>query len=198
MAVRIIDDAAEQLAAATIRMADAAHRLAMEVRQSTVPTSVFQHDPFILAAPCWRRRVILELPPEPPPRPTREQLEKAERERIMAIRTVEASAAPQRLFIRGGISSKQDYVDLLQALNSADKSKAFVVDMDPKAWVKQDGSAMDKPEVTFANSLRRRFDASGLPVTAYMSGTMQVTVRRLTAIELKEREAGKGKRKGKK
>ena len=127
-------------------------------------------------------------------RPTREQLEKRDRERIMAIRTVEAAAAPQRLFVRGGISSKQDYIDLLGALNNADKTKAFIVDMDPKAWVKSDGSPIDKPEVVFANSLRRRFDMSGLPVTAYMSGTMQITVRRLTPIELKEREAGKGKR----
>lgn len=113
----------------------------------------------------------------------------------MPIRTVLATAAPARLFVRGGISSKQDYIDLLSALGTAKPDQAFIVDMDPAAWVGSDGKPMDKPEVLFANSLRRRFEASALPITAYMSGKLQITVRRLTAIEQKERAAGKGKRK---
>lgn len=114
----------------------------------------------------------------------------------MAIRTVSATAAPARLFVRGGISSKQDYIDILSALNTEkDASKAFIVDMDPKAWVKSDGTPIPKPEVVFANSLRRRFEASGLAITAYMSGSNQITVRRLTPLEIKEREASARKRK---
>lgn len=117
-----------------------------------------------------------------------------DKETIMAIRTVEATQAPARLFKRGGISSKQDYIDLLAALNNAKPNQAFIVDMDPKDWVDDKGAPMSKPEVTFANSLRRRFEAGGLAITAYMSGKNQITVRRLTALEIKELEAGKGKR----
>lgn len=108
----------------------------------------------------------------------------------MAIRTVEASAAPARLFKRGGISSKQDYIDLLTALNNAKPNQAFIVDMDPKSW-----EGINKPEVTFANSLRRRFEQGAIAVTAYMSGQYQVTVRRFTALELKERDASANRRK---
>lgn len=115
--------------------------------------------------------------------------------KLMAVQTVPAASAPARLFVRGGISSKSDYIDLLNAVNqSKDPNVAFVVDMDPKAWVKPDGSVLDKPEVVFANSLRRRFEASALPITAYMSGNMQITVRRLSALEQKEKAAGKGTR----
>lgn len=114
----------------------------------------------------------------------------------MAIRTVEASKAPARLHVRGGISSKSDYVEVLSALNNLKADQAIVVTMDPKAWVKEDGTTpMDKAEVIFANSLRRRFEAAALTITAYQSGKGEITVRRLTAMEIKERQAGKGKRK---
>lgn len=113
----------------------------------------------------------------------------------MAIRTVVATAAPPRLYVRGGISSKNDYVELLTALGTAKPDQALIVDMELKDWVNSEGTPLDKPEVLFANSLRRRFEMSGLAVTAYMSGKAQVTVRRLTALEQKERAAGKGRRK---
>lgn len=166
-------------------------------------SKLYAVDPFLqFSCPCWMTRVsfmiaewegsIINM------RPTRQQLEKRDKDKIMAIRTVAAAQAPARLFIRGGISSKQDYIDILQALGSLKADQAAIVDMDAKAWVKSDGSGpMDKPEVTFANSLRRRFEQGGLNITAYQSGTMQVTVRRLTALEIKEKEAGKGKRKKK-
>lgn len=113
----------------------------------------------------------------------------------MPVKVIDVTKAPARMFVRGGISSKSDYVELLGVLNTLKPDQAATVDMDPKAWVKEDGTTpMDKPEITFANSLRRRFEASGLPITAYMSGKLQVTVRRLTALEIKERQAGKGKR----
>lgn len=149
-------------------------------------------DPFLeFTCPCWMTRVWFMLPPET----INTKNVPKEKVQIMPIRTVEATKAPARMFVRGGISSKSDYVELLAALNNLKPDQAAVVDMDPKSWVKEDGTPMDKPEITFANSLRRRFEASGLQVTAYMSGKMQITVRRLTPLELKEKQAGKGKRK---
>jgi hypothetical protein len=145
-------------------------------------------DPFQLAVPCYMRRVYHQLPPET--LTTVVRLTPEQELHLMAIRTVEATAAPARLFKRGGISSKQDYIELLAALNGAKPTQAFIVDMDKAAW---DG--VKKPEVTFANNLRRRFEATGVPITAYMSAPYQITVRRLTALEQKEREAGKGRRK---
>jgi hypothetical protein len=146
-------------------------------------------DPFQLAVPCYIRRVYHQLPPETQTTVVRltpfEELKK-----LMAIRTVEATAAPARLFKRGGISSKADYIELLAALNTAKPTQAFIVDMDRAAW-----EGVNKPEVAFANNLRRRFEVMGVPITAYMSAPFQITVRRLTALEQKEREAGKGKRK---
>lgn len=154
---------------------------------------VRSYDPFQLSA-LRLHQVWAMLPPEtlntiPLVEPNR-TLERT----LMAIRTVEATAAPQRLFKRGGISSKQDYIDLLAALNNAKPNQALIVDMDPKAWVDEHGQPLKKPEVIFANSLRRRFEMSGLAITAYMSGNLQVTVRRLTALEIKEKEANKGKK----
>lgn len=150
-------------------------------------------DPFQLAVPCYMRRVYHQLPPET--QTTVVRLTSQKEIKQMAIRTVVATAAPSRLFVRGGISSKNDYIELLTALGTAKPDQALIVDMELKEWVKPDGSPLDKPEVLFANSLRRRFELSGLAVTAYMSGKGQVTVRRLTALEQKERAAGKGKRK---
>lgn len=150
------------------------------------------HDPFQRAAPCHTVRVYHQLPPET--QTTVIRLTPQEEIKLMAIRTVEATKAPARLFVRGGISSKSDYLDVLNALNTLKPTDAIIVDMDAKAWVKADGSAIAKPEVVFANSLRRRFDASAIPITAYISGNLQITVRRLTALEQKERASRKGNR----
>jgi hypothetical protein len=175
-------------------------REAMAARQAWEALRVT--DPFVLSIPCWKAKVLPQLPPELPNKISRSEMvnrEKfqqqiQERDR-MAIRTIEASKAPARMFVRGGISSKTDYVELLGALNNLKPEQAAIVDMELKDWVKSDGTPMDKPEIVFANSLRRRFEMAGLPITAYMSGKAQVTVRRLTAMEIKERQAGKGKRK---
>lgn len=167
-----------------LHAADAAERERLQVA-----------DPFQLAAPYWKTRVYHLLPPET--QTTVVRLSPAEELHHMAIRTVAATAAPPRVFVRGGISSKQDYIDLLTALNTVKPDQALIVDMDAKAWVDASGQPIKKPEVVFANSLRRRFEASALPITAYMSGALQVTVRRLTALEQKERAASKGKRTGK-
>jgi hypothetical protein len=153
---------------------------------------IYAADIFVqFTCPCWMTRVALMLPPETV------NTKDVPKEKIhtMPIRTMEASRAPARMFVRGGISSKSDYVELLATLNNLKPDFAAVVDMDPKSWVKDDGTPMDKPEITFANSLRRRFEVGGMPITAYMSGKLQVTVRRLTALEQKERASGKGKRK---
>jgi hypothetical protein len=149
------------------------------------------YDPFQLAMPCWQQRVYHQLPPET--QTTVVRLTPQEEIKIMAIRTVAATAAPARIHVRGGISSKSDYVDVLNALNAPTfkADQALIVDMDAKSWVKQDNSPIPKAELVFAGSLTRRFTASGVPVIAYMSGNMQVTVRRLTALEQKERTARK-------
>lgn len=162
-------------------------------------------DPFVLGPPCWMVRVYPQLPAEPPTRIPASEITRRDQERVrelertrMAIRTVTIDQAPARLHVRGGISSKQDYIEILQAINNAkDPKQAFIVDMDPAIWVDEHGKPMEKPEVVFANSLRRRFEASALPITAYQSGKLQITVRRFTALELKEKESGKGKRKAK-
>jgi hypothetical protein len=158
--------------------------------------TVAQADPFQLAEPSWLVRVCQQLPPERPPRIPASEILRRDKEKIaMAIKIVEAKSAPARLFVRGGISSKSDYVDVLTALSDMKKDQALVVDMDPKAWVDATGKPLEKPEIVFANSLRRRFELGGLTITAYMSGKMQVTVRRLTELEIREKASGKGKRK---
>jgi hypothetical protein len=147
---------------------------------------VFRVDPFTLAAPCWSVRVAYQLPPI-----TISTLAvPKEKVTTMPIRTVEETKAPSRLHVRGGISSKTDYMEVLAELNKNQKGVALIVDMDRAAWAET-----KKPEVTFANSLRRRFEMSGLQLTAYMTAPFQITVRRLTAIEVREREASKKTRK---
>jgi hypothetical protein len=142
-------------------------------------------DPFQLAAPCYSIRVWHQLPPET----INTSDVPKEKIHVMPIHTIEESKAPARLFVRGGISSKTDYMEVLAELNKNQKGVALVVDMDKTAWAN-----VKKPEVTFANSLRRRFEMSGLALTAYMSAPFQITVRKYTQLELKEKEAGKGKR----
>ena len=149
-------------------------------------------DPFIHAIPCWRVRVWHLLPP------VTFNTNDVSKEKItrMPIRTIAEAQAPARMFVRGGkVASKQDYLDVIAALNKNEKGVALIVDMDPKAWVEADGTPIKKPETVLAVALRRRFEDNGLMVTAYQSGPMQLTVRRLTPLEIKERESGNGKRK---
>lgn len=96
----------------------------------------------------------------------------------MAIRTVAVAEAPQRMFKRGTVSNKQDYSDVLAALPKVGKDQAMIIDMDAKAW-----EGVKKAETTFASNLRRLFEARTLPLTAYQSGTMQITIRKATALD---------------
>ena len=91
----------------------------------------------------------------------------------MAIRVVAELAAPQRMFKRGVVSSKQDYMDVMNALSQMKQGQALVLDMDAKAW-----EGIKKPETTLCGSLRRSFEQKGLAITAYQSGPFQVTIRK--------------------
>lgn len=161
----------------------------LDVRDNRTASYLKGRDPFLLADPSWKVRVWSQLPPE--------VVNTSDVKRInnMPIRTVAENAAPSRIHVRGGISSKQDYMDVLAELNKNQKGVAIIVDMDKAAWVNENGEPMKNPEVVFAGSLRRRFELGGLSLTAYQSGSLQITVRRLTALEVKEREASAKRRK---
>lgn len=135
-------------------------------------------DPFQAAAPCWRNRVSPFLPPET--QTTVVRLTPAQEIYRMAIRTVIEAQAPARMFHRGVVSNKQDYMDVLNALPAVKVGQAIVVDMDAKAW-----EGVKKPETTFGYALRRLFESKGLSLTAYQSGPMQVTIRKPNALDAK-------------
>jgi len=104
----------------------------------------------------------------------------------MPIKTVAIAEAPLRMFKRGVISSKQDYLDVMNALQKANAGQAIIVTMESDAW-----KGVEKPETAFANSLRRSFEAKGLQLTAYQSGKMEVTVRKVTALDPKRKPRSK-------
>jgi hypothetical protein len=117
----------------------------------------------------------------------------------MAIKTVTLEQAPARM--HGRVSSNVDYQAVMGALSNAATNPvkmkcAIVVDMEDLVWGKRNekGEALyPKPEVTFAYTLRRYFEANALPLTAYQSGKMQVTIRQ----KLPNDPKGKGGRKAK-
>jgi len=113
-----------------------------------------------------------------------------ESKRYMALRAVDLKDAPQKLK-SSFATTNQDVADVMNALSNPNtdptkKTVAFIVDMADPGWTAtKDGAAKyPKPENAFTYSLRRRFEALGLPLTAYQSGKMQITVRRKTTIEL--------------
>lgn len=137
-------------------------------------------DPFQLAAPCWSVRVLPSLPPE------HRHISIEELNTYMPIRVVPAAEAPSRL--RGSkMSTNSDYNDVLTALKdpSLKKDTALVVNMASPSWTeRKDGKPVyEKPEVSFAYTLRRYFEGQKLPLIAYQSGKMEVTIRRKTAAE---------------
>jgi hypothetical protein len=145
-------------------------------------------DPFQNSEPSWRTRVYYQLPPET--QTTVVRLTPSQEYKKMAIRVIAEASAPVRMFKRGAVSSKQDYVDVMNALRDMKAGQAIIVDMDLKAW-----EVVKKPETTFANNLRRYFDAKGLQITAYQSGPGQITVRKATALDkVTPRGAAKGKK----
>jgi hypothetical protein len=104
----------------------------------------------------------------------------------MAIRVVPVTEAPTRL--RGSkMAANQDYNDVLTAIRDPKlkQDSAIVVDMTDKAWteIKDNKPVYEKPEVSFAYSLRRFFEDNFPALTAFQSGKMQVTIRRKTAAD---------------
>lgn len=143
------------------------------------------YDPFIHSEPCWRTRIFHLLPPV-----FIDTSYIKERINRMPIRVVAESEAPVRVIKMGTISSKQDYIDVQNALRTPGATgKAIIVDMDAKAW-----EGVKKPETAFANNLRRLFDSKGVPLTAYRSGPMQITVRKATALDKQPARGGRSKK----
>ena len=161
MAVRLISDGDMQLA-----------------------TMIAAADPHANGVPCWSS--LFRLPAEAYDYTAlRAYHTRRDKEIItnMAIRVVEEKAAPARMFARGTVSTKADYADAMTAINSAAKGQAIIVDMDVKAWVDDKGAPIERAETLFASNLRRYFEGKGLPLTAYQSGKMQITIRRRNALD---------------
>jgi hypothetical protein len=137
-------------------------------------------DPFQLASPCWRVRVIPQLPLEVVVNYADQKRIQTiiDKEKIMGIRIVAEAQAPQRMFSRGVVANKQDYADVLNALPNMKAGQSIIVDMDPKAW-----EGIKKPETTFGFALRRMFESKGLGITAYQSAKMQVTIRKANPLD---------------
>jgi hypothetical protein len=140
---------------------------------------VLAYDPFQLAAPCWKVRVLPSLPPEY----RRISIEELTN---MSLRPVPVAEAPARL--KGNLmSSNVDFNIVLGAIrNPENKGKALIVTLEDVMWTSQKNGtpAYPKPEVAFANLLRRYFEREKLAITAYQSGKMEVTVRPMNQTEI--------------
>ena len=149
-------------------------------------------DPFQLALPCWNRVTMLYVPTETV------RISITERNQHMTLRAVAAQEAPERLKSTFA-TTNQDMTDVMNALSKPEtdptkKAVAFIVDMSDAGWnrttdektmtVDRSNAKYPKPENAFAYALRRRFEAMGVPLVAYASGKMQVTVRKKNQMEL--------------
>lgn len=106
----------------------------------------------------------------------------------MPIKVVPVQEAPNRM--HGKVSHNQDYMDVMTALKTAKTGEAIVVSMADPSWFTKNEKQerkYPKPEVAFAYMLRRHFATSSLPLTAYQSGKMEVTIRRQTPAEATRR-----------
>jgi hypothetical protein len=138
-------------------------------------------DPFQHATPCWMVNVYSMLPPE-----TITTIDKEELNR-MAIKIVQETQAPDRMYKKGVVSTKKDYAEVLSALREMKTGQALVVTMDAKEW-----EGVKKPETTFAANLRRYFENKGLQITAYQSNALEITIRKATALD--KHQGGKKKK----
>jgi len=154
-----------------------------------------RNDPFQHAC-LSLRQVWFMLPPELTKIVITDDLQRRiEENKLMALKVVDVAAAPDKMFKRGQISQTSDYIEVMAALKTTTKSQAIVVQLsDPKFTEVKDGKpVIPKPETAFGYSLRRHFEDKGLPLVAYQSGKMQVTIRHMTATEQAQR--GKGRKK---
>lgn len=144
-------------------------------------------DPFQLAPPFYVVRPILPLPVVG----TLVSHQSKEDYRIMPVKAVAFTEAPQRLYARGTINQTQDYSDVQAAIRDPqNKGKAFIVTMTPGDW-----KDVEKPETVFSQKLRRGFDVAGTNWTAYQSAKMEITVRPMSQAEVNARKAAAAKRK---
>jgi hypothetical protein len=105
---------------------------------------------------------------------------------IMTIRMIAEAEAPKRLHVRAGSSLSAEYYEAVETLNKLPAGKAFVVTLTSEQFTKRPADVEEKkwkPEVMFAYSLRRFCMTQGVAVTAYQSGKLEVTVRRMTKEE---------------
>jgi hypothetical protein len=135
---------------------------------------IVANDPFQFAEPCWYRQTLNRLPQETFSTVNRDELRRRD---LMAIRTIQESEAPVRMFKRSGISNTGEFSDVLTAMRTVRKDQALVITLESKSFL--DGS-VKKPEVTFAYTLRRYFAKNGIMATAYMSAKNEVTIRHAT------------------
>jgi hypothetical protein len=130
-------------------------------------------DPFQLATTrLWEVRNLL-----PPERIictlTREQLEKIDKEKIMAIKLIAETEAPLRVNKKGSVTASTEYSEVMEALRTIKPGQAIVVKLESKEL-----QSAKKPEIAFSYALRRFFEARSVNYTAYQSGKMEVTIKK--------------------
>jgi hypothetical protein len=133
-------------------------------------------DPFQLATPLHVLPVLPQLPfVVENTRPTKDQIRQRDLERIhdMAVKMIQESQAPERLHHRGKISSSQEYRETLAAIKNISPGQAIQVDIESAEY-----KNMKKGDTAFAYAIRRYLASNGIAATAYVSGPMQVIIRR--------------------
>jgi hypothetical protein len=139
-------------------------------------------DPFQFGEPCWMVSVFPKLPPEVSITVSKIQIEERDR---MAVKLIEEKEAPRRLHVRSGISSSQEFSDILTAMRALPPGKAIVLTIEST-----DLLAKKKPEVTLAGTLRRYFVKNSIKAEAYQSGKNEITVKRALAVPTAKKRKG--------
>lgn len=126
------------------------------------------HDPFQLATPCWLVRSWYQLPNEV----VKITIEDKNR---MPIKVVAENEAPVQSVRRGILTNTNEYSEVLTALRTLQPGKALVVTLESPVFKE---GAIKKGEMAFAQAFRRYFATEKLPMTAYASGKLEVTIKR--------------------
>jgi hypothetical protein len=162
----------------------------LEQRKDAAVVAFIQiNDQFLFAfeSPCYRRATLSKLEEyyrthgDALPTVSREEIERKDKDRIMAIKLVKEQEAPKRLHVRSGVAMSQEYYDVVAAIRTLPLGQAVVVTLESEQFTKADAK---KPEVGFAYTLRRYFHNENMAAVAYQTGKLEVTVRRLTAEEI--------------
>jgi hypothetical protein len=111
----------------------------------------------------------------------------------MSVRVVEFSEAPRPMRGLSGPRIMPEYAEVMAAIRDPkNATKAIVVTIDTASLENVGDTIKKRPEVGFAYALRRYFTETKSNWTAYQSGKMEITVRRMTKAEA-ERKAAKAK-----